>query len=79
MKKYKLINVETGKKVEWTLKQILDNINRDRNQDWIDYDETDWKEGLEVFTEYRIERKKVKTNEIQERRQSKNPQRFDCK
>jgi hypothetical protein len=30
---------------------ILKFINRDRSDEWINYDETDWKEGLEVFTE----------------------------
>lgn len=32
------------------LKDILEEINRDRSEEWIDYDESDWREGLEQFT-----------------------------
>ena len=54
VKLYKLQNVNTGKIVEWTLKDILKEINRDRSDDWQPYDEFDWQEGLEVFTEYKV-------------------------
>lgn len=30
---------------EWTLEEIIEHINRDRSEEWIDYDKTDWKEG----------------------------------
>lgn len=36
----------------WTMEQILDEINRDRSEGWIPYDEVDWKEGLAEFTEW---------------------------
>lgn len=34
------------------LGDILEEINRDRSEDWTDYDETDWLEGLAEFTEF---------------------------
>ena len=36
---------------EWTLEEVLNEINRDRSDEWIDYDETDWKEGWEEWVE----------------------------
>lgn len=30
---------------EWTLEEILEEINRDRSNDWLDYNEDDWREG----------------------------------
>ena len=53
-KLYTLKNVNTGEVVKWTLKQILEEINRDRSDDWLAYDETDWQDGLEAFTEYTL-------------------------
>ena len=41
-----------GKVFNWTMEQILDEINCDRSSDWTDYDETDWKEGLDEWTCY---------------------------
>ena len=38
----------------WTIKEILEEINRDRSDEWTDYDETDWQEGLEEFTEFEL-------------------------
>ena len=52
--KFKLRNVETGEIVQWNLAEILKEINRDRSDEWVDYDEADWQEGLEVFTEYEL-------------------------
>jgi len=37
-----------------TLSDILEEINRDRSEEWTDYDETDWREGLEQFTPYEV-------------------------
>ena len=34
------------------LDDILEEINRDRSEEWTDYDETDWREGLAEFTEF---------------------------
>jgi len=36
------------------LDDILEEINRDRSEGWTDYDETDWREGLEQFTEWEL-------------------------
>jgi len=51
---YTLKNTLDGSVVKWTLPQILEEINRDRSDEWSDYDEWDWKEGLDTFTEYEL-------------------------
>jgi len=41
--------------IKWvTLEEILAEINRDRSGEWTDYDETDWKEGLTEWTDWRV-------------------------
>ena len=49
--KYKVKEIESGKVSEWTLSDILDEINRDRSNQWTPYDETDWREGWENWVE----------------------------
>ena len=39
-----------GSVYNMTLPMILEEINRDRSDEWTDYDETDWREGLAEFT-----------------------------
>jgi len=41
----KVRDVETRKVLTWTLNQVLEEINRDRSEDWTDYDASDWREG----------------------------------
>ena len=36
------------------LEDILEEINRDRSDEWTDYDESDWREGLAEFTTYEV-------------------------
>jgi len=45
-------NRETGKLHRWNVGTALRNINRDRSQDWSPYNEFDWVEGLNEFTEF---------------------------
>jgi hypothetical protein len=52
MKSYVLRNIRTDEYVTMSLDEILEEINRDRSEEWQDYDETDWQEGLDVFTEF---------------------------
>jgi hypothetical protein len=54
VKKYKLKNINTNEIVYLSLEEILNDINRDRSQNWTNYDETDWQEGLEEFTEFEL-------------------------
>lgn len=54
---FEVFHFETGVIEVWTLAMILQEINRDRSQDWLPYNETDWIEGLEGFTEYRLYKK----------------------
>jgi len=55
-KKYKILDtLEPSKPVVLflTLKEILKEINRDHDSDtWVDYDETDWEEGLREIVYY---------------------------
>jgi len=39
---------------DWSMDDILSEINRDHSEDWTDYDETDWRDGWRewVFPEY---------------------------
>ena len=45
MDKYRVRDLETRKENFWTLKEILHEINRDRSEEWTDYDESDWQDG----------------------------------
>lgn len=47
----KILEIETGKELTWTLEQILQEINRDRSEEWIPYDANDWQEGWENWVE----------------------------
>ena len=45
-KVYKIRDVEDGSVYPMTLPMILEELNRDRSEEWTNYDETDWREGL---------------------------------
>lgn len=47
-----ILNVETGEILKMSTSDTLKEINRDRSNEWTDYNETDFKEGLEHFTEF---------------------------
>jgi len=51
---YKLQHTICGELREMTLPEILEEINADRSEDWQDYDETDWREGLSEFTDLKV-------------------------
>ena len=51
MKLYKIRDNETNKIFNWTLDQVLKEINRDHSDGWLDYDESDWQEGWKVWVE----------------------------
>jgi len=53
-KVYKIRDVEDGSVYMMTLPMILEELNRDRSDEWTDYDETDWLEGLAEFTTYEV-------------------------
>ncbi len=50
--KYLLYNTEYEETVEWTVDEILAEINRDWSDNWINYDHSDWLEGLLEFTDF---------------------------
>ena len=47
----KVKDCSTGEILNWTLDEVLYEINRDHNDEWVDYDETDWREGWDDFVE----------------------------
>lgn len=53
-KTYKLLDENNGTVSEWTLPEILAEINKDRSDGWTDYNCSDWREGLEQFTCYSL-------------------------
>ena len=42
---YRVKDIQTGTIIEWTIDDILSEINRDRSDKWTDYVEADWEEG----------------------------------
>ena len=50
-KQYKVKDLNTNKVFNWTLKDILNEINRDHSEGWEAYDETDWREGWDEWAE----------------------------
>ena len=61
MEKYKVKDIISEATYEWTIRDILNEINRDRHLEWIPYTEDDWREGWELFCEgdlYTIETNK---------------------
>jgi hypothetical protein len=53
-KPYKIRDVEDGSVYLMTLPMILEELNRDRSEEWTNYDEIDWREGLAEFTTYEV-------------------------
>ena len=51
---YKIRDTEDGSIYKMTLPQILEELNRDRSENWECYDSTDWREGLSEFTTYEV-------------------------
>jgi hypothetical protein len=49
--KCRVQDIETGQINEWTLAQVLEEINRDRSEEWESYDEKDWREGWDFWVE----------------------------
>tara|TARA_R110000868_G_scaffold34728_1_gene125164 strand:+ start:358 stop:534 length:177 start_codon:yes stop_codon:yes gene_type:complete len=47
----KLIETETGATINWSLSQIIKEINRDRSEEWTPYNKKDWKEGWAEWCE----------------------------
>ena len=53
-KTFTIVCTIDGERLTLTLPQILEIINADRSDDWTPYDESDWREGLENFTSYKV-------------------------
>lgn len=51
----KTLNTQTNEiKFFNSVEHVLQEINRDRSDEWQDYTIEDWREGLEQFTEYTL-------------------------
>ena len=50
--KIPILYIEENKVHEWTLEQILEQINFGRSNEWTDYDENDWVEGWNEWVEH---------------------------
>ena len=48
---YNVKDINTGRVLEWTLSDILREINSDRTDEWENYNETDWREGWNEWVE----------------------------
>ena len=46
---YTLVDPDDGSQYRMTVPMILEYINEGRSDTWQDYDESDWREGLEHF------------------------------
>ena len=44
-KAFILKEIESGEQFDWNIYDLLEEINRDRSEDWTDYNESDWEEG----------------------------------
>ncbi len=69
---YKLRYIETGEIVEWTVDQILEEINRERSEDWQAYDESDWFEAVkDGWIEYKLVDPEILTRQRKNQRTRK--------
>lgn len=48
---FKVRDLHTNEIQDWAMKDVLEEINRDRSDTWSEYNETDWKEGWEHWVE----------------------------
>jgi len=52
---YIVQDTQTGKKFVWGLRRVLKEINRDRSENWTNYNKTDWTEGWSQWVDgYKI-------------------------
>lgn len=47
----RVLNLETRAVENWSIEEVLKEINRDRSEMWQDYDSSDWREGWLEFVE----------------------------
>jgi len=51
MKTIRVLDIEKKTVYEWTLTEILHEINRDHSDEFTPYDESDWREGWNEWCE----------------------------
>lgn len=57
MEVYLLLNTETNEILPMNVQMILEEINKDRSDQWQPYDEKDWTEGLKAWTQLKVIKK----------------------
>lgn len=45
-------DIASGEALTWTLTDILQEINRDRSDEWTPYNASDWEEGWNQWVDY---------------------------
>lgn len=48
---FQITDLETQETFTWTLTEVLEEINRDRSDEWVDYTHEDFQEGWDWFVE----------------------------
>lgn len=48
---FTVLNKETDEELIWYIEDVLDEINRDRSEKWIDYSKNDWFDGWAEWCE----------------------------
>lgn len=48
---FTVLNKETDEELLWYIEDVLDEINRDRSEKWIDYSKNDWFDGWAEWCE----------------------------
>jgi hypothetical protein len=49
----KFIDIDTKEIYDFTVDEMIEEINRDRSGTWSDYNKYDWVEGMVHFTNWR--------------------------
>jgi hypothetical protein len=62
--RFLLLNNRTKQLVLMTIAEMVEEVNRDRSDCWTKYDENDYRDGIEVFTEYTLLHKEPVTGLI---------------
>lgn len=48
---YKVKNLATNEVEDWSIEQILEEINRDHSEEFTEYTEDDWQDGWNAWIE----------------------------
>jgi len=49
--KFIIKDLHDGEILEWTMEEVLEEVNRDHSNEFIPYNESDWKDGWDAWVE----------------------------